>query len=474
MGNKLLIDLGNYIKNQLTEEKADNFHEQYCALIEKSDTSDVWRQFVIWILVGEEYGVIRFADSSGGSERRSGSEPRRTIQHVADLYIQKCEDVERWHAANTNAYIEAANSFRDTPAAKASNAAWAAANYMWCEYEPGYNDYAPISVVINAAKCYALTHPAYGGVHYGRMANKLIELLQAAPEKIMVGTIDDASMCNADPVMAHQILIRIGRHIEKKLGEEKTKDFMAKYYYLLHKQDTSDIWRQFVIWLLVDEKHGMIRFTKPDSEEHRAIQRVAQLYIEDCKDSLRWRDAFVSAETAIGCGFFGQGVSNNDREATATATRVAFNAVAVWYDPFSAIEAVSNAAYVFFLSSRALGAHYERMANKLIELLQNMPMIHETQSTHCKRIANKLGDLINEQESMVDNMDNSDKIIFSISHHNGTKHIMRGKETIEKQVRRIEYALSVVKALLKDNPSDAIDINVGMVDGTISITYPSK
>lgn len=157
-------------------------------------------------------------------------------------------------------------------------------------------------------------------------------------------------------------------------------------------------------------------------------------------------------------------MSNKDREAADTAARVAFNAVAVWCDPFSAIDAVSNAAYVFFLSSRASGVRYERMANKLIELLENAPMLHDTQSAHCKRIANKLGDLINKQGSIVDNidnavrpvMDNSDKMKFLIFYQDSVKTLM---ESIEKHVNLLRDELSVVKALFKNNPSDDISVN---------------
>ena len=67
---------------------------------------------------------------------------------------------------------------------------------------------------------------------------------------------------------------------------------------LLNKRDTSDVWRQFVTWLLVDSDDGVIRFTKPGSLQYHAIQQVAQLYIEDCKDADAWKAAYDAAWSA--------------------------------------------------------------------------------------------------------------------------------------------------------------------------------
>ncbi len=301
--------------------------------------------------------------------------------------------------------------------------------------------------------------------------------------------------------MGNELLIKLREELKKNLVEEKAARFDEEYSYLLRERDTSDVWRQFAIWLLVDEDDGVIRFTKPDSIQYNAIQQVANLYIKDCKDA----DAFEAAADAA-WSVYAPWYESEDAAARAAyyAAYAAYAAAAAaddaWSVAFDAADAaawsVASAVAAYRAddaASAALGAdtaaakagffvHYGRMADKLIELISAAPMMHETQRTHCKTIANKLGDLINKQESMVDNMDNrvetvmdnSDKISFSISHHNGTKHIIRGKQGIEKQVRQIEYALSVVKALLKDNPSDAISINVGMVDGTISVTYPYK
>ena len=67
---------------------------------------------------------------------------------------------------------------------------------------------------------------------------------------------------------------------------------------LIAERDTSDVWRQFAIWLLVDPDDGVIRFTKPDSKEHAAINHVAHLYAQNCEDREIWEAAEAAADAA--------------------------------------------------------------------------------------------------------------------------------------------------------------------------------
>lgn len=73
---------------------------------------------------------------------------------------------------------------------------------------------------------------------------------------------------------------------------------ISEYPKFLHERDTSDVWRQFVICLLLDEENGVIRFTKPRSIQHNAINRVAGLYLDDCQDIEIWKEAAKDAWTA--------------------------------------------------------------------------------------------------------------------------------------------------------------------------------
>ncbi len=52
--------------------------------------------------------------------------------------------------------------------------------------------------------------------------------------------------------------------------------------------------------------------------------------------------------------------------------------------------------------------------------------------------------------------------------------VKAGNDLVNDPVKALTLLQKDLIALLKDNPSDAISINVGMVDGTISVTYPYK
>ncbi len=168
--------------------------------------------------------------------------------------------------------------------------------------------------------------------------------------------------------MGNKLPIELGEHIKKQLGEEKSKEFMAKYSALLEQCDTSDVWRQFAIWVLVDPKDGSIRCTDPGSDQHDVIKHIAQLYIDDCKDIATWEmaaeAACKAAEAAATYSLF-----SPVRAAEAAAALVVFQDADA--DDDISIAAVTFAAYAATYDARY--DHYHRMANKLIELLQAAP-----------------------------------------------------------------------------------------------------
>lgn len=51
--------------------------------------------------------------------------------------------------------------------------------------------------------------------------------------------------------------------------------------------DLSQIWPQFVTWLLLDKSDGVIQYVDSDDERH-VIQQVAELYCTGCTDRMRW------------------------------------------------------------------------------------------------------------------------------------------------------------------------------------------
>lgn len=151
---------------------------------------------------------------------------------------------------------------------------------------------------------------------------------------------------------------------------------------LINERDTSDVWRQFAIWLLVDEEYGVIRFTKPDSKQYQVIKNVANLYIDDCKDAERWHAAMAAAEDATDAAY--SAAYPAAWAAASAAYYAAWCAKADAADAYAdaTIDAAAEAAtdadpYVFADAAYddEADAHFERMANKLIELLQAAPMI---------------------------------------------------------------------------------------------------
>ncbi len=179
--------------------------QEHTELLNARDTSDVWRQFAIWLLVGPDDGVIRFT--------QPGSREREAIQHVADLYIQKCKDRKRWEAAKDTAWSAADEAAYDP----AYDAAWSAAKAAYYAAKTAAEDawYAACAARADAFAAAATAEDAAEAVHNaadaawdaycasadaaeasaedawyaaadacdGRMTDKLIELINAAPIK---------------------------------------------------------------------------------------------------------------------------------------------------------------------------------------------------------------------------------------------------------------------------------------------------
>lgn len=177
------------------------------------------------------------------------------------------------------------------------------------------------------------------------------------------------------------------KYIHKALLSMLAEDFHTDYSELLRERDTSDIWRQFAIWLLVDSEYGLISLVKEkpiglrllnEIEEYKeiqkkkriAIQQVAQLYIDDCKDIVASKVAYDFAIRLRNDCILGNCYTGNSELLTA----VALCALAASDDISTYLaKSISVTASV----SNDSDVHYERMANKLIELLQAAPIVKE-------------------------------------------------------------------------------------------------
>jgi len=161
----------------LTELCSDlNLKPQHIELLDERDTSDVWRQFAIWLLVDEEHGVIRFTNP--------GSLQREEIQHVADLYIQKCKDIESFKVIGKYIrYVNNAKSAAEATATYAAAAAYTSDDNAMLAATAAATAVAYVTAYINSFARNTDFFDAAIRVHFECMANKLIELLQAAPLK---------------------------------------------------------------------------------------------------------------------------------------------------------------------------------------------------------------------------------------------------------------------------------------------------
>ena len=217
------------------------------------------------------------------------------------------------------------------------------------------------------------------------------------------------------------------------LAKSVSKDaphYRQEYDKLIAERDTSDVWRQFAIWLLVDPDDGVIRFTKPDSKEHAAIKNVAYLYSTHCQDRKIWKEAAKVAKAAWNDTMFAEHAADAAVEAAyeaakaaaaeaeaayyaraARAARAALAAAraaehaadawaayyAAYYDGSAAADAAADAAWAaVHAADKAAAAYYaaraaaaeadkaaagaaawaeahRRMADKLLELLQSAP-----------------------------------------------------------------------------------------------------
>ena len=173
-------------------------------------------------------------------------------------------------------------------------------------------------------------------------------------------------------------------HLVKNIPEDSAPHVRSQYDKLIAERDTSDVWRQFAIWLLIDPDHGVIRFTKFDSWKYRAIRHVAYLYSTHCQDRKIWKEAAKVAKAAWNDTMFAEHAADAAADAFCAACDAAKSAAAAArsaaYAAYDAAAAdAATAAYyascaVFYAAAGATAAAYKHMADKLLELLQSAPL----------------------------------------------------------------------------------------------------
>ena len=186
--------------------------------------------------------------------------------------------------------------------------------------------------------------------------------------------------------------------LAENIPEDSAPHFRSQYDKLIAERDTSDVWRQFALWFLVDPDHGVIRFTTPLMGSS-IIMKIAQLYIDNCQDIDAWHKAakyakeiaddaklFANLAKISGDAFFSRAFS----EFAAFSSAELFASCA--YIPTMARSALEAAATAFAYATNAnvktsllkndfsskriavFAQHRILMAKKLLELLQLAPL----------------------------------------------------------------------------------------------------
>jgi hypothetical protein len=134
------------------------------------DLENVWRKFMIWLLIDDTEGVVKFAKTEA---------QRKSIVDVADAFklsLTTTVPSEKWIVLRKAAAAYAAAAYA---AAAAAYAAYAAA-YAYAAAAAAYAAAAYAAAAYAAAAAAAADAADARKQHYIKMAAKLIELLKEA------------------------------------------------------------------------------------------------------------------------------------------------------------------------------------------------------------------------------------------------------------------------------------------------------
>lgn len=189
-------------------------------------------------------------------------------------------------------------------------------------------------------------------------------------------------------------IVHLQERVFEGLPAEKAKFWTERFYQAVPEgADLSSVTPKFLLWLLIDEKHGVLRFTRDGSGYRRAVLTVADMLRRkidgDNPEPGEWTAARAAADAA----------ARADAEETTactpewSATRAAWDAAlsedpaaqGTWGAPRAAagavewaVEAAARVAWAAARAARAAwaawaaaeDAAWEAIADKLIELLE--------------------------------------------------------------------------------------------------------
>jgi hypothetical protein len=200
-----------------------------------------------------------------------------------------------------------------------------------------------------------------------------------------------------------RILARLEDGIFENLQNGRAKDWPIQFLSVIPvSSDLSNIWPQFAVWMLIDEKWGVLQFAKTD-EQKEAIKGVAKFYQEGKyakkeyyneleklrSNARRIRAAYVAdaAATAADAAAYVADAAATAADAAAYAAdaAAAYAAAAAAYATdaataaaYAAADAAATAAAATAAAAAAAAAARnkwrEAQADKLLELMAEAPV----------------------------------------------------------------------------------------------------
>jgi hypothetical protein len=181
-----------------------------------------------------------------------------------------------------------------------------------------------------------------------------------------------------------KIIARLEDRIFEGLEREKAKMFPLRFIQAVPVGvDLSLVWPKFAIWLLGDEKDGVIKYVETD-EQKKIIIDIVELYKRviagESIESLKKEFAIAAAAAAAAAATY----ADADAAAVYAATAATAATDATATDAYAAATATANAAYatadaVYAATAATAVAypaaiaarknHYSKCADKLLEIL---------------------------------------------------------------------------------------------------------
>lgn len=164
-----------------------------------------------------------------------------------------------------------------------------------------------------------------------------------------------------------RILARLEDGIFENLSVDRAKIWPEEFLSAIKVgSDLSDVWPQFAMWLLIDEKYGALQYVKTDKQK-KAIQTISDYFKVYSKVTLRqW---MAASDAASDANLFNDNASYAIYYVAAHAVIDASRATADAYADACADACADDDSY-YGIAKSARSSHRKAQADKLLELLR--------------------------------------------------------------------------------------------------------